>query len=270
MRPAAYEKYVLNWQKSRRLETSAGFILPHLHRAMRLLDCGCGPGSITLDFADALDQGEVIGIDEDAEVLEHARNAATARGIRNVRFQAAQIYDLPFDDGSFDAVWTSSVVQWLDEPGRALAEISRVLKPAGVYGSRDRDRRGDLFGNLNPLIEQAIELHYTRAVLGGFHPNCGGDLRAQLLDAGFEGVRTSASYESRGDAEGAQWTAGFFLRVLQEEYKLKGVRAAKLIDEAAIPPLIEAWQRWARDPRSWYAVCRVENLAWKPGTGTTR
>ena len=85
-----------------------------------------------------------------------------------------------------------------------------------------------------------------------------------MLEAGFERVLTSASYESRGDQEGARWTAGFFLRVLEEEYKLKGVRAAGLIDEAAIPPLIEAWQRWAADPRSWYAVCRVENVAWKP------
>jgi ubiquinone/menaquinone biosynthesis C-methylase UbiE len=259
----AYRKYVLDWQKSRRLETSAAFFVPHLDRGMRLLDCGCGPGTITLDFAEALDEGEVIGIDDQANVLDHARKAANERGIQNARFEVGQIYDLQFEDASFDAVWTSSVIQWLNHPAKALAEILRVLKSGGVYASRDRDRRGDLFGNLNPLVEQAIELHYTRAALGGFHANCGGDLRAQLLDAGFERVLTSASYESRGDPEGAQWTAGFFLRVLREEYKLKGVRAAHLINEESIPPLIEAWERWAEDPLSWYAVCRVENVAWK-------
>jgi ubiquinone/menaquinone biosynthesis C-methylase UbiE len=260
----SYVTYTLDWQRSRRLETSAGLLAPHLTRGMRLLDCGCGPGSITLDLAEALDQGEVIGIDHHAEVLEHGRRAADERGLTNVLFEVGDIYDLQLEDGSFDAVWTSSVMQWLAEPAKALAEIYRVLKPGGVYASRDRDRRGDMLGNSNPLLERAMDLHYAAAAVGDFHERCGGDLRALMVAAGFERPLSAASYENRGDQDGARWTAGFFLRALQEEYKLQYVRAHQLIELDAIRALIDAWNAWAEDPRSWYAVCRVENLAWKP------
>src|SRR5262245_22131189 len=87
---------------ARRTGAGAAFFLRHLQPGMRLIDCGCGPGSITVDLAQAVTPGEAIGIDLHEEALTHGRQLACARGLSNVTFQVASVYRLPFPEGSFD------------------------------------------------------------------------------------------------------------------------------------------------------------------------
>jgi ubiquinone/menaquinone biosynthesis C-methylase UbiE len=110
-----------DWFAGRSIATSAAFFVPHLQPGMALLDAGCGPGSITLDFAEALAPIEVVGVDIDTAALERARKAAEERGVTNLRLEPGDIYKLRFPDASFDAVWTSSTMQWLRRPKKALA-----------------------------------------------------------------------------------------------------------------------------------------------------
>ncbi len=70
---------------------------------MFLLDCGIGVGSLTLDLAERVAPGRVVGVDLDESQLAMARTEAEGRGLTNVRFEVASIYELPFPDGSFDA-----------------------------------------------------------------------------------------------------------------------------------------------------------------------
>ena len=70
---------------------------------MRLLDVGCGPGSITLGLAEAVAPGEVVGVDLQPAQVEQARALAAERGVANVRFEVASAYALPFPDAAFDA-----------------------------------------------------------------------------------------------------------------------------------------------------------------------
>src|SRR5262250_1479483 len=88
---------------ARRTGQAAAFLMPHLRSGMRLIDCGCGPGSITVDLARAVASGEAIGIDLCEDTLTHGRTLARERGIANVVFQAASVYRLPYADCSFDA-----------------------------------------------------------------------------------------------------------------------------------------------------------------------
>src|SRR3954454_16821820 len=69
----------------RTAETSAGFLATHLSPGMRLLDCGCGPGSITVGLAALVAPGEVIGLDLQAEQLERAGAWAARQSISNLR-----------------------------------------------------------------------------------------------------------------------------------------------------------------------------------------
>jgi ubiquinone/menaquinone biosynthesis C-methylase UbiE len=80
------------------------FFLPYLRPGMRLLDLGCGPGSITLGLAEAVAPGEVVGVDLQPSQVAQAQALSAARGVKNVRFEVADVYRLPFPDGSFDAV----------------------------------------------------------------------------------------------------------------------------------------------------------------------
>ncbi len=70
---SAGENYILGygdnaiaWMKSRTVEDHGEFLLPYLDSGMSLLDCGCGPGTLTLGFAARLAAGAVVGIDSEA------------------------------------------------------------------------------------------------------------------------------------------------------------------------------------------------------------
>lgn len=91
---------------------------------MSVLDCGCGPGTIPLDFAELVAPGEVWGIDLDASYVLRAQELATARKLTNIHFRQGTVYELPFPDQSMDAVFASTLLEHLSQPLAALAEIS--------------------------------------------------------------------------------------------------------------------------------------------------
>src|SRR5688572_5407989 len=113
------------------------FLMPCLRPGMRVLDGGCGSGSITVGLADAVQPGEVVGVDVDAGQLTAARKAASDHGLTNVRFEEASLLSLPFEDDSFDAAYLSSVLEHVTDPAAVLRELCRVVRPGGVIGVRD-------------------------------------------------------------------------------------------------------------------------------------
>src|SRR5687767_1278399 len=104
---------------------------------MRLIDCGCGPGTITADLALLVTPGETVGVDVREEAVAAARSVAAERGLSTASFRTASVYELPFPDGHFDAAFACAVVQHLASPLAALREIRRVLRPGGVLGIVD-------------------------------------------------------------------------------------------------------------------------------------
>ena len=93
-----------------------------------ILDVGCGVGWGTLDAAANITPGEAHGIDITAAMLRKARHHARKVGINNVRFTKASADDMPFDDGSFDGVFTTHAAHHFPDPLEAFKEIRRVLK----------------------------------------------------------------------------------------------------------------------------------------------
>jgi ubiquinone/menaquinone biosynthesis C-methylase UbiE len=138
----------------RTAQESAAFFLPHLRPGMRLLDCGCGPGSITLGLAEAVAPGDVVGVDVAVRQVERARALAAARGRPNVRFEVGSVYELPFSDGSFDAVFAHTLLLHVSDRPAALGEIRRVLRPGGVFGVCDDDHGAVLWEPATPLTRK--------------------------------------------------------------------------------------------------------------------
>jgi ubiquinone/menaquinone biosynthesis C-methylase UbiE len=118
------------------LAHAAGPHLEHVapRRSGRWLDIGCGLGETTklLTRFMAMD-GECIGIDQDLALLEVARMQDWAG--RRVSFQQGDATDLPFDDKTFDFVFTRYCLMHLSNPVKAIREMLRVTKP-GVRSSR--------------------------------------------------------------------------------------------------------------------------------------
>lgn len=104
----------------------------------KVVDLGCGPGSLASRLAEALPRAEVVGVDADPLLLDLARSA----GNPGVRFERALLNEPGWDavlDGPWDAVVSSTALHWL-EPA-ALAEVfataARRLRPGGVLVNAD-------------------------------------------------------------------------------------------------------------------------------------
>ena len=131
--PTFHQKF-----SQRTAEVNAGFFLHHLRPGINLVDCGCGTGSITAGLAESISPGEVTGIEISASDVDLARERAKKGGHTNLRFEVADIYELPLPDESVDAVFFHAILGHLNDPVRALREAHRVLKPGGVVGVRQR------------------------------------------------------------------------------------------------------------------------------------
>jgi ubiquinone/menaquinone biosynthesis C-methylase UbiE len=264
--PESYAGYgnedASRWMATRTAEKQAAFFLPHLRAGMELLDCGCGPGTITVGLAHRVVPGQCVGIDIDATQVELARTHAASQGISNLRFEAATIYQLPFADASFDAVYSNTVLGWLDDPLAALREIYRVLRVGGVVGIRSGDSDGSLFTPTNPLLERFWTLFDAMIRQSGGNPLLGREHRSLLRQAGFVKVVASATYEAYGTEEHTRLWGQTLSKFLATESQFKQfIQLGSELSE--IEAMRQAWLAWSEEPDAFFADVRCEAVGWK-------
>lgn len=189
-----YTPNALDFMSLRTAESHAAFFLPHLKPGMRLLDCGCGPGGITVGLAQRVSPGDVVGIDVGGAQLEHARERARAAGVRAI-FREASVYSLPFADAEFDAVFSHALFEHLAEPLKALKEVCRVLKPGGCVGLRSPDWGGFVLHPWSEKLAGTLADYQALQRANGGDAFAGRKLAASLRQAQFARVQASAAYE---------------------------------------------------------------------------
>ncbi|MFN8442090.1 MAG: class I SAM-dependent methyltransferase [Caldilineaceae bacterium] len=247
----------------RTVEVQGRFFLPYLQPGMRLLDCGCGSGSITRGLARIVAPGEVVGIDMAASEIERACADTLRENVTNVRFEVGNLYKLAFPDACFDALFCHNVLEHLNDPGKALSEMRRVLKPEGVIAVRDADNGGDL---LQPeealLLEWFVLLEADWRIVGG-NPRIARALPWVIRQAGFASITSSASYDIYCDREGVQLIAEVAARRCQEMDAVQRILEHKLADPAKLTAMHDAWLAWAERPDAFFAHAHVEVVGWK-------
>jgi SAM-dependent methyltransferase len=184
-----------DFMAKRTLESHGSFFLPYLKPGLSVLDCGCGPGSITMGIAAAVAPGEVVGIDFGQSQIERARAAAAREGRRNVRFETCDAYSLPFESGRFDRVFSHALMEHLADPAVALRELCRILKAGGVIGVCSPDWGGFILSPSSPELSLAVEAYMALQSRNGGDVRVGRKLGQHLAVAGFTVVRISARYE---------------------------------------------------------------------------
>jgi SAM-dependent methyltransferase len=233
----------VSFMARRSAATHAAFFTPLLQPWMRILDCGCGPGAITLDLARLVKPGAVSGIDRSDEQFTAARKTAAEEELA-VDFSAANIYALDFPDDMFDGVLAHALFEHLREPERAAEEIRRVLKPGGFVGLRSPDWGGFLLQPYPEGVAAAIGRYRDMMMENGGDPVAGRKLPGVLRAAGFSRVRPSASYEIYESS------------ALIAEYL--AVQLAARDAEGA-----SELRSWGRNPEALFAQAWVEAVGWK-------
>ncbi|MFI9202084.1 class I SAM-dependent methyltransferase [Streptomyces sp. NPDC053048] len=255
-----HHESVLRSHGRRRAADSAAYLLPHLEPHHRILDIGCGPGSITADLAALVPHGHVTGLDAAEDVLAHARVAARQRGVRNVDFTTGDVRALGFPDGSFDVVHAHQVLQYLPDPVGALREMRRVCRPGGIVAVRDVVYTAMSWYPRVAGLEDWQRLYVGVARAGGGEPDAGSRLLSWARRAGLTDVTSTAGAWCYSGAEQRAWWSGLWAdRTLSSPYARLAVEGGHT-DRAGLEAIAEAWRAWGRHEDAWFSVLNGELL----------
>jgi ubiquinone/menaquinone biosynthesis C-methylase UbiE len=137
-----------------------------------LLDAGCGPGQLSAGVARAVPGLKVIGLDIDPDMVALARRDKLKSGLA-IEYCVGDVHRLPFPDGSIDFVLTSLSMHHWSEPGVALKEFRRVLRPGGQFMVYDIIRDCPRWCYWGIVIGQAVfaprVLKETGGAVGSFY-----------------------------------------------------------------------------------------------------
>lgn len=239
-----YSAVAAAFMTRRRLEPNGAFFIPYLRAGMRVLDCGCGPGTITRDIAARIAPGRVIGVDYNADQVAAATR--DAQGMADIEFRQGSAYALAFEDDTFDCVFSHALLEHLHEPVKALAEFRRVLKPGGMLGVCTPDWGGFLLAPPSEKLLLAFEAYKRLQNRNGGDVYCGHKLGLYCRRAAFTDIRMRSRYENYEPLS----VIGDFLAVNHEE-------AGDAVHAAT-------WREWARQPDGMFAQAWVSCVARKP------
>jgi SAM-dependent methyltransferase len=218
---------------------------------MSLLDCGCGPGTITVGLAEAVAPGEVRGVDVFDDQFALGRKRAIERGL-DICFHRASVYQLPFEDGRFDAVFAHALLEHLRDPVGALREMARVLRPRGLMGVCSPDWGGFIVSPHSPPLDEALADYVALKRVNGGDPLAGRHLGEWILAAGMSDLRLGASYE------------------VYEDPALIANFLAEQLDATGRSTAAHTMRSWTSEPAAMFAQAWVFALGRSPADDSAR
>jgi ubiquinone/menaquinone biosynthesis C-methylase UbiE len=247
---------VLTSHRWRTAANSAAYLLPHLRPGDRLLDVGCGPGTITADLAAAVAPGRVVAIDRAESVLAEARTVAPTAEVRT-----GDVYALDEPDDTFDVTHAHQVLQHLTDPVAALREMRRVTRPGGLVAVRDGDYAAFTWWPALPGLDDWLDLYRAVARSNGAEPDAGRRLLSWTHAAGFVDVTPSASvWCFATPADRTWWSSSWATRATSSDFARQAVERG-LATEQRLADIAAAWTAWGAHPDGWLSIVHGEALA---------
>lgn len=157
----------------------------------RILEAGCGVGAQTRIIAAQNLLSNFVSIDISSDSVEKASQLIHSLGLKNVQFQQADIFNLPFNDSSFEHVFVCFVLEHLANYKQALVELKRVLKPNGTITVIEGDHGSAYFYPDSYEANLAIQCQVKLQKMHGGDANIGRVLYPIIVEAGFSEVRVS-------------------------------------------------------------------------------
>lgn len=257
---------VLRSHTWRNAANSASYLLPHLRPDMRILDIGCGPGTITVDLAQYVPNGQVTGLEFVGEVLTQARSLAAEQGVNNVNFVTGDANALEYQDNVFDVVICHQVLQHVRDPVGILSEMRRVAKVGGIVAARESDYAGFVF---YPEMEGGMEtwrsLYLAVARANGGEPNAGRMLHAWAKKAGFlvKSIQSNSSTWCYSQPQEIAWWSGLWAeRTVVSAFAATAIQNGLAMKED-LEKVSQTWRNWGEQGDAWFSVLHGEVICIK-------
>lgn len=252
-----HQPSVLRSHTWRTIENSAAYLAPSLRPGLDVLDVGCGPGTITAEFAHRVAPGRVVGLDRASDVVELAADHRS----ENLSFAVGDVYGLDFDDDTFDLVHAHQLLQHLSDPVAALREMRRVCRPDGVVAVRDADYDAFTWAPADARLDRWLSMYRAVARSNGAEPDAGRHLKRWALEAGFSAVDASASvWCFTDDDDRAWWGESWADRVVDSDLAAQAIERG-VSTRSELEAMAAALREWSARPDGWFAVLHGEILA---------
>lgn len=218
---------------------------------MRVLDVGSGAGDVAMAAAELVGaEGEVVGVDVNAAILDTAQARVRELGFENIQFTAGDARTLDVG-GDFDAVVGRLVLMYMSDPADALKQLTRHLRPGGIVAFQEADftpymsiSRSD-----TPLMNKLVEWGVAVFQRSGAHIEMGMDLHRTFLDASLPApvLHFVAPLGGAEDWSGYDFIAGAFRSMvpLMEEF---GIATAEEVDVETLAERIREETRVSKRP----------------------
>jgi ubiquinone/menaquinone biosynthesis C-methylase UbiE len=232
---------------------------------MKILDIGCGPGTITVDLAGYVPEGHITGLERAGEVLSQARNLAKERGVTNIDFVEGDANALDYPDNTFDVVVCHQVLQHVRDPVRVLSEMRRVAKVGGVVATRESDYGGFVWYPDVEGMDDWRRLYLKLATANGGEPNAGRMIRSWARKAGFavNSITSSSSTWCYSTKEELEWWSGLWAeRTVASSFASTAIDA-KLASPHDLEHVASAWRKWGEQEDGWFVVLHGEIVCYK-------
>jgi SAM-dependent methyltransferase len=255
---------VLRSHRWRTAGNSAGYLLPHLVDGQRLLDVGCGPGTLSVDLARHVGpSGDVMGVDLSEAVIAEAQAHATAERAANVTFVAGDFRALDIPERSFDVVHAHQVLQHLRDPVGALAAMGRLVRPGGIVAARDSDYPAFVWTPADPRLDRWREIYMAVSDRNGAAGDAGRWLLRWALEAGFAAADvtyTTSTWTFATPADRAWWGDLWAERTvassLAEQAVEYGIATRRELEQVA-----GGFRDWAAQPDGTFVLLHGEVVA---------
>jgi SAM-dependent methyltransferase len=193
------ESYVHGYdlREALRLQDQASTLVELLHSdtiypvGSRVLEAGCGVGAQTVTLARNSPGALFTCIDIAEPSLAEARSRAAAAALENVRFERADIFNLPYPGASFDHVFVCFVLEHLPRPMEALASLKEVIVPGGTITVIEGDHGSTYFHPDSAAARKAVQCQVELQRRAGGNANIGRSLYPLLRGAGYGTVTVS-------------------------------------------------------------------------------
>jgi ubiquinone/menaquinone biosynthesis C-methylase UbiE len=263
MATETYSPSMLRTYSVRTADNTSTYFIPKIEPTMKILDIGCGPGSITLDLAGLVPEGEIIGIDTSTTAIDSAQEPVKTRNVKNASFRVADVLNLPFANEAFDIVCTHQVLIHLPNENskvgavEGLKEMRRVCKVGGLVCARECDWRSAVVDP--PIPEVLASMKLVEELASKKTSPYGGKARSWAEGAGFNAgdVEASAAAVYYSSSEVKWWGETMARRLEQGSSLERGVREG-FIGEDQREKLPMEWRMWAERTDALFSMTDVQ------------